>query len=120
MALATNTTEGDIALAGDLNGAINSPTLTTTGVVPNTYLNAKIVVDAKGRTIYAEAMTDQEVSDELDLVLTNPLPVQDATDCIKCYVQVDDNGQLSIELGVLSMDTNPKATTSSKGIIKIN
>ena len=122
MALATNTTAGDIALAGDLNGNVNSPSLTTTGVVPATYDNAKFVVDAKGRIIHAEAITDQEVSDELDLVLTNPLPVPDATDSVKGYVEVDTSNGLTINSGVLGFDEVDieDGTSTSKGIVQID
>lgn len=53
MALATTTTPGSIILGGDLTGVANAPELRVTGVTAGTYTYPTIVVDAKGRTIYA-------------------------------------------------------------------
>ena len=122
MALATNTTDGDIALAGDLNGAISSPSLTTTGVVPGTYTNARFVVDVKGRIIYAESMTNLEVDSELDLALSNPIPYQDATDVSKGYVAVDNSNGLVMHDGVLRFDANnvEDATEVYKSVVRVD
>ena len=56
MALATDTTPGEIILAGDLHGSsdAHAPELTPSGVQAGTYLLPNIVVDAKGRIIYCE------------------------------------------------------------------
>lgn len=51
MANATNTTPGEIQLAGDLagNNDATAPELITTGVTPGTYTTADVTVDSKGR-----------------------------------------------------------------------
>ena len=68
MALATNSTPGSIVLAGDLTGSANAPELRVTGVVPGAYGPANIVVDAKGRLIYAKNATFAEDIAPLDFL----------------------------------------------------
>jgi len=122
MALATNTTEGDIALAGDLNGNVNSPSLTTTGVVPNTYANAKIVVDAKGRIIHAEAMSDADRDALVDEALSPPNTFPDATNSSKGIAQVDDTETLTISVdSIVGFDETTLTHSSStlKGILSV-
>lgn len=53
MALATTTTPGSVILGGDLTGVANAPELRVTGVEASQYICPTIVVDAKGRLIYA-------------------------------------------------------------------
>jgi hypothetical protein len=57
MALATTTTPGSIILGGDLTGVANAPELRVTGVTAGTYTPGTIVIDAKGRLIYADSIT---------------------------------------------------------------
>lgn len=57
MALATNTTPGEIQLAGDLagNNDATAPELTDVGIAAGQYQYPKITVDSKGRTIAIES-----------------------------------------------------------------
>lgn len=55
MALATNSTPGSIVLAGDLTGVAAAPELRVTGVAPGVYYSPSVVIDAKGRIIYAKS-----------------------------------------------------------------
>lgn len=57
MALATDSTPGSIVLAGDLTGTANTPQLRITGVVPGSYTAANVIVDDKGRVVYASNAT---------------------------------------------------------------
>ena len=57
MALATTTTPGSVILGGDLTGVANAPELRITGVTAGSYTGVPtLVVDAKGRTIFASSM----------------------------------------------------------------
>lgn len=64
MALATNTTPGEIQLAGDLagNNDATAPELTTLGVVAGQYNYPKITVDVKGRITTVTAGDPAEFS----------------------------------------------------------
>lgn len=55
MAIATESVQGTVLLAGDLAGGVSasSPELTPTGVKPGEYKWASVTVDAKGRVLYA-------------------------------------------------------------------
>lgn len=70
MTVATNTTEGQVILSGDLTGTGSAPELRASGVVPGTYRIPSIVVDAKGRVIFARELTDEEVVDLIPLAST--------------------------------------------------
>ena len=71
MTLATNTTQGEIQLAGDLagDGSVqtgSNPQLThIVGLTPGSYNAAKITVDSKGRVILASTPSAAEISDLL-------------------------------------------------------
>jgi len=64
MALATNTTPGEIQLAGDLagNNDATAPELTDLGIVAGQYTYPKITVDAKGRITAITAGDPNEFS----------------------------------------------------------
>jgi len=68
MALATNTTTGEIKLAGDLAGSNdgNAPELTNTAVTPGEYTVAKVTVDSKGRITNAINSTSNEITGLID------------------------------------------------------
>jgi hypothetical protein len=102
MAAATNTTVGTVTLNGDLHGSIDpyNPELTPTGVTPGTYKFADVVVDSKGRIIWAQD--------------GDPTWNTCATDTTCGLVIVGDN--LNVSSGEISI---PLATTSSKGVVTI-
>ena len=80
MALATNTSPGEIQLAGDLGGNNNAtaPELSATGVTPGAYSLVNLTVDTKGRIT---AIADSDPSNLADLI-------PDATTSVKGVVQV--------------------------------
>lgn len=124
MALATNTTPGSIILSGDLTGNANAPELRITGVTAGNYINPTVVVDAKGRLIYASdsspSLFDGDVqgpSGSLSLTTTGVI----AGSYIKTSIIVDAKGRLteatanSVEFsGVITgpLMTNVLATSS--------
>ena len=63
MAIATESVQGTVLLAGDLagGGSSVSPQLTPTGVIPDTYKGATVTIDAKGRVLYARNISDFDV-----------------------------------------------------------
>ena len=61
MSAATNDTLGQVVLSGDLAGTGETPELRATGVTPGTYSLAQMVIDAKGRTIFARTPTWKQV-----------------------------------------------------------
>lgn len=61
MAIATNTTEGEIVLSGDLSGNGSSPQLRASGVVPGSYPLPAVVVDSKGRIIFSKNIVSSEI-----------------------------------------------------------
>lgn len=67
MAAATNTTFGEIKLAGDLAGSNNasSPQLSASGVTPGAYSFPTITVDGKGRITSAVSATPSELAAKL-------------------------------------------------------
>jgi len=96
MALATTSTPGSVTLAGDLTGTANTPQLRVTGVSPGSYTSANIVVDAKGRVVYA---------------INGSFLGPDATTSSKGYAQVGTN--MNVAAGVLSV---PAGTGSVLGV----
>lgn len=83
MTQATNTTLGEIKLAGDLAGNNNAlaPELTNTAVTPGAYSIPRLTIDSKGRVT---AATAAPVSDLLDMI-------PDATTSVKGVVKVGNN-----------------------------
>ena len=55
MSEATTTNPGQIILSGDLTGEASAPQLRPTGVIPGTYTFPNIVVDSKGRVVFAKS-----------------------------------------------------------------
>jgi len=103
MALATNSTPGSIVLAGDLTGVANAPELRVTGVVAGSYGPANIVVDSKGRLVYAKDATWKT-----DIV---PLVV-DATYAVKGIISTCDP-RITIEGGLIAAHL-PDALTQAQ------
>lgn len=143
MTVATNTTEGQVILSGDLTGTGSAPELRASGVVPGTYSSSitldpnqqftanvpSIVIDAKGRVTYAviqklaQAVSDASTNQKGVVRVGSRLSVnsgvlsfssQDASNSIKGVTQIGSG--LSVTAGVVSLDA-PDATTASKGIL---
>ena len=133
MATATNTTLGEIRLAGDLAGSNNglAPALTNTGVTPGSYSLPSLTVDAKGRitsiaSTPLSSVIPTATTSSLGLVkpdnttitidgtgtLTSILPP--ATSSTLGVVRAND-GSISITAGVISAVT---ATSSNRGIVR--
>lgn len=112
MAIATNTTLGDIQLAGDLAGSNNglAPELTAVAdLAPGntnpagSYSLPVFSVDAKGRILTATSGTPEEL-----------LPIiPDASTAVKGKVQIGQN--IQVAGGVISV---PIATTSVPGVVR--
>jgi hypothetical protein len=107
MAIATNTTLGEIQLAGDLAGSNNglAPALSPTGVMAGSYTLPSFTVDAKGRITAASNVSSE--------ALANFIP--DATETVKGKVQVGTG--LTASAGVLSAAL---ATNVSRGTVRID
>lgn len=67
MSAATTTTLGQVVLSGDLAGYGESPELRATGVTPGTYSLAQMVIDAKGRTIFARNPTWKQMEPNIGI-----------------------------------------------------
>lgn len=121
MATATNTTEGQILLSGDLTGTGENPELRASGVVPRAYNTTlgvpnstgaslgtvpKMVIDSKGRVVYASAVYGN-------------LQFQVANSTTNGLVKVDGT-TVTASGGVLSsiVSNPPVATSSVNGAIK--
>lgn len=107
MAQATNTTLGEIVLAGDLAGNdATAPQLRISGVTPGTYsMVQRASIDSKGRIVSIGTVT----SEELVAIM------QDADVGQRGVVQV--GAGLEVSAGVLSL---PNASTTTKGIASIS
>lgn len=112
MAIATNTTLGDIQLAGDLAGSNNglAPELTAVAdLAPGntnpagSYVLPTITVDAKGRVLTA---TEGDPEDILPLI-------PDASTSVKGQVQIGSN--LNVTGGVVSV---PVGSASVAGVVR--
>lgn len=132
MALATNSTPGEIQLAGDLAGNNNgaAPELTSTGVVPGEYVVATLTIDAKGRVTNAVGTTTEDLAALLPPATTTTpgvvqigtnidvsagvISIADASTSVKGVAQIGDN--INVTSGVISI---PNATTSTKGVIQV-
>lgn len=103
MATATNTTEGEIVLGGDLTGTADAPELVSTGVIPGVYSPVqRMYVDAKGRTVAVGKLTPAEMS-ALPLV---------ATTSVKGVFTFDESKITGAGCGVLALND---ATSTVKG-----
>ena len=106
MAQATNTTLGEIKLAGDLAGSNNAllPELTSTGVAAGSYVFPKVTVDQKGRILSASNSTS---SDMLNLI-------PDASQTVKGLVKVGANIDVTTSSvkGSQTISYNQTLTTS--------
>jgi hypothetical protein len=122
MPLATSTTEGDIVLSGDFAGSNDphSPELTSTGVTAGTYILPDLVVDCKGRVLYADNWSAPIASNNLGALLQPSLPISTkSTPCSEVGImQVGDS--LSITDGVLTLsDSDIIASDLLVGLVSI-
>ena len=98
MATATNTTLGEIKLAGDLAGSNNglAPELTATGVTPGSYTLPSVTIDAKGRIT---AATSTNLSTALPTATSSQLGVARPDNST---IQIDGTGKLSANISIAS------------------
>lgn len=113
MATATNTTLGEIRLAGDLAGSNNglAPELTATGVTPGSYTLPSVTIDAKGRIT---AATSTNLSTALPTATSSQLGVARPDNST---IQIDGTGKLSANISIASYGVagicRPDSTTIS-------
>ena len=115
MALATTSTPGSIVPAGDLTGTATAPELRPSGVIPGTYGPVNIIVDAKGRIVWAKA--SNYTADIMPLV-----PVASYTEkgIFHVYETVGEcDPQLLIVDGELRLNMRD-ATTTLKGKMTVD
>ena len=140
MALATNSTPGSIVLAGDLTGSATAPQLRSTGVIPGSYVAPRIIVDSKGRIVWASNPDYATIEPFMPVATTGSkgmvqvsasdpglqmqgatlvYNLRDATTSAPGAVTVSSASTSYLEIvgdGVLQMKT---ATTSSLGVITV-
>ena len=106
MAQATNTTLGEIKLAGDLGGSndANFPALSNTGITPGEYSFPTMTVDGKGRITAISSGSSLDVSSILST----------ATTSVKGVVQIGQN--IDVNAGTISVKT---ATVTDFGLVKL-
>lgn len=115
MALATNSTPGSIVLAGDLTGSATAPELRPSGVIPGTYGPVNIIVDAKGRIVWAKA--SNYTADIMPLV-----PVASYTEKGICQVY-ETVGECDPQLLIVNGELRPNmrvATATKLGKVQAN
>ena len=96
MTAATNLTPGEILIGGDLapNTTGSAPELRATGVTPGTYSFSSIVVDNKGRLVFAKSASEEQLS---------VIDLPDATDTVKGKVSINTLSGLSVQNGIVFM-----------------
>jgi len=118
MALATDSSPGEIQLAGDLAGSTDatSPELTLTSVTPGLYTFSDLTIDSKGR------VTAATTADSGTILALIP----DATTSTKGIVQIGDGISVSVD-GLITADMAyinanaiiPTASLTTKGLVQI-
>ncbi len=108
MTAATNTTLGEIKLAGDLAGVnnANAPELTSMGITAGTYVFPKISVDTKGRITSLSSTTWADIAGI----------IPPATTSQKGVIGITTGSNMTITGGLLSV---PDATASTAGVVRI-
>lgn len=104
MAIASDTEEGTILLAGDLAGGgdATAPQLSPTGVTPGEYKGASIIVDSKGRIVHARSVLPQDV------------PCATADNC--GIVKVTNLHNIEYQNQTISI---PQASKTKHGVVKL-
>ena len=136
MAAATDTILGQIVLSGDLYGFGETPQLAATGVTPGKYVLSQLMVDSKGRVVFARQPTWEQLEPsfvtatvaEPGIFSINPIQsgLTMTGDVLSANtVSVGTFGTAKIGAGiVLDVDGNaklnlPYATTTDFGILKL-
>lgn len=132
MATATESALGTIVLAGDLAGGSDptNPQLTPTGVIPGEYKGPGVVVDAKGRILYARQVGASDVpcatSSSCGTVAIGPDIVSTTVDA---HTQISLKKASKTDLGVVKLGAGfsqtcceifvdyPAATTTKFGAV---
>ena len=103
MALADNSTPGEVVLNGDIHGSVDAlvPELTPTGVAAGVYNFPNLVVDTKGRILTIEEFTVDDV----------PCATK-----VSCGIVKIEQYNLSVTNGIV--DYSPDATYGNKGVVQ--
>lgn len=111
MALATNSSTGEIHLSGDFSHVADAynPELTPTGVVPGDYLITALVVDQKGRTLYMRSIVEADA----------PIASTSVTGIAQFGTNITDGGSGLFSVATAANDTLGVAKSANTNHITI-